>query len=77
MAIEEESNNTLNSENTTDQLTQSRRIPRVSVKYLESIKAELQDLELKKVLCFHLRNQVTISNFYFQDMVQLSNQPYK
>ena len=27
----------------TDQLRQSRKIPRVSAKYLESIKAELQD----------------------------------
>ena len=43
VAIEEESNDTLNQENTTDQLRQSRRIPRVSSKYLESIRAELQD----------------------------------
>ena len=43
VAIEEESNNTLNPENTTDQLRRSRRIPRVSAKYLEIIKAELQD----------------------------------
>ena len=45
VVIEETSNNTLNSENTTDQLRISRRIPRVSAKYLESIRAELQDLD--------------------------------
>ena len=41
VAIEEESNDTLNQENTTDQLRQSRKLPKVSAKYLESIKAEL------------------------------------
>ena len=38
-----EINNVLQEGNTTDQLRQSRRLPRASNKYLEAIKAELQD----------------------------------
>ena len=37
------SKDTLKLENTTDQLRRLRRIPKVWAKYLESIKAELQD----------------------------------
>ena len=39
----EESNNVSQVENTTNQLRRSRRLPRASAKYLESIRAELQD----------------------------------
>ena len=38
-----EGNNIPNMENTTDQLRRSRRLPRALAKYLESIKAKLQD----------------------------------
>ena len=40
---EDISKDTLHLENTTDQLRRLRRIPKVSAKYLESIKAELQE----------------------------------
>ena len=40
---EDISKDTLHLENTTDQLRRSRRIPKVSAKYLESIRSELQD----------------------------------
>ena len=39
----EESNNVPQVENTTNQLRRTRRLPRASAKYLESIRAELQD----------------------------------
>ena len=38
-----ESNNIPYTENNTDQLRLSRRLPKVSAKYLKSIKAKLQD----------------------------------